>query len=35
VDTLRKTISLYRDLPRPNYPPGARRRLFHSLRLDR
>jgi predicted anti-sigma-YlaC factor YlaD len=34
VDTLRKTVMLYRDLPRPEMSPAARQRLYHSLDLD-
>jgi len=33
VDTLRKTVSLYRELPRPEMPAGARERLYTSLDL--
>ncbi len=33
VDTLRKTISLYRELPQPELPPEARLRLYKSLDL--
>jgi anti-sigma factor RsiW len=34
VDTLRKTVLLYRDLPRPPMPQGARQRLFQALDLE-
>jgi anti-sigma factor RsiW len=34
VDTLRKTVSLYRDLPQPAMPAGARERLYKSLDLE-
>ncbi|KPK06093.1 MAG: hypothetical protein AMJ56_14985 [Anaerolineae bacterium SG8_19] len=34
VDTLRKTVLLYRDLPPPPMPQGARRRLFQALDLE-
>lgn len=33
VDTLRKTVSLYRELPQPEMPAGARERLYASLDL--
>lgn len=33
VDTLRKTVSLYRNLPRPSLAEGARERLYQSLEL--
>jgi len=33
VDTLRKTVSLYRELPKPDMPAGARERLYKSLDL--
>ncbi len=33
VDTLRKTISLYHELPQPELPPEARWRLYKSLDL--
>ena len=33
VDTLRKTITLYHELPRPELPPEARLRLYHALDL--
>ncbi len=33
VDTLRKTISLYHELPQPELPPEARLRLYKSLDL--
>ncbi len=35
VDTLRKTILLYRDYGSPPMPAGARERLIRVLRLDR
>ena len=34
VDTLRKTITLYRELPQPELPPDARLRLYKSLDLS-
>lgn len=34
IDTLRKTIDLYRELPKPDMPDGVRERLFLSLDLD-
>lgn len=34
VDTLRKTILLYRELPQPPLPDDARDRLYHALDLD-
>ncbi len=34
VDTLRKTILLYRDYGAPPMPPGAHERLIHVLGLD-
>lgn len=34
VDTLRKTILLYRELPQPELPPDARQRLYQSLNLE-
>lgn len=34
VDTLRKTVLLYRDLPPPSMPQNARRRLFQALDLE-
>ena len=33
VDTLGKTVLLYRDLPKPTLPAGARERLYRSLDL--
>ena len=33
VDTLRKTITLYHELPRPELPPEARLRLYRALDL--
>ncbi len=33
VDTLRKTITLYHELPQPELPPEARLRLYKSLDL--
>ena len=33
VDTLRKTVSLYHELPQPELPPEARLRLDKSLDL--
>lgn len=34
VDTTRKTIELYRTLPKPEPPAGMRRRLYKALDLD-
>jgi anti-sigma factor RsiW len=34
VDTLRKTIHLYRTAPGAELPAGVRRRLYHVLDLD-
>ncbi len=34
VDTLRKTVTLYRELPQPVLPAVARRRLYKTLDLD-
>jgi anti-sigma factor RsiW len=34
VDTLHKTIILYRELPQPELPQDARQRLYHSLDLE-
>ena len=34
VDTLRRTIQLYHDLPQPGLPAGARERLYRSLELQ-
>ena len=34
VDTLHKTIVLYRELPQPELPQDARQRLYHSLDLE-
>jgi anti-sigma factor RsiW len=34
VDTMRKTVSLYRKLPQPELPAGARARLFKTLDLS-
>ena len=33
VDTLGKTVLLYRDMPQPTLTAGARERLFQSLDL--
>jgi anti-sigma factor RsiW len=33
VDTLRKTVLLYRELPQPDLPSDARQRLYKSLDL--
>lgn len=33
VDTLRKTIALYHELPQPELPPEARLRLYKLLDL--
>lgn len=34
VDTLRKTVVLYRELPQPELPQDARQRLYHALDLE-
>lgn len=34
VDTLRKTVLLYRDLPQPQLSDEARKRLYRALDLD-
>jgi anti-sigma factor RsiW len=34
VDTLRKTVHLVRDLPRPEVPAAARERLYKTLDLE-
>ena len=34
VDTLQKTVFLYRELPRPEMSEEARRRLYQSLDLQ-
>ena len=34
VDTTRKTITLYRKLPQPDLPTGARERLYKTLDLS-
>ena len=34
VNTLRKTILLYHELPQPDLPPNARERLYQALNLD-
>jgi anti-sigma factor RsiW len=34
VDTLRKTVALYRELPQPELPSEARLRLYKSLDLS-
>ena len=34
VDTLRKTILLYHELPQPNLPQDARQRLYQALDLE-
>ena len=34
VDTLRKTVALYHELPQPELPPEARWRLYKSLDLS-
>jgi anti-sigma factor RsiW len=34
VDTLRKTVFLYRDLPQPELPHAARQRLYQALDLE-
>ncbi len=33
VDTLRQTVELYRHLPQPAFPAGARERLYKALDL--
>ena len=35
VDTMRKTVDLYRTLPQPGLPAGLRAKLFESFVLDR
>ncbi len=34
VDTLRKTVTLYRALPEPEIPDAARERLYRTLDLS-
>lgn len=34
VDTLRKTVILYRELPQPELPQDARQRLYQALDLE-
>jgi predicted anti-sigma-YlaC factor YlaD len=34
VDTLHKTVLLYHELPQPELPPDARKRLYQSLDLE-
>jgi len=34
IDTLRKTILLYREIPQPDMPDGVRQRLYKALDLD-
>ncbi len=34
IDTLRKTVTLYRQLPEPEMPEGARERLYKVLDLS-
>jgi hypothetical protein len=34
VDTLRKTVALYHEVPQPELPPEARLRLYQSLDLS-
>jgi len=34
IDTLRKTILLYREMPQPDMPDGVRQRLYKALDLD-
>jgi anti-sigma factor RsiW len=34
VDTVRKTIQLYQDLPQPKLSPAARERLYRALALN-
>lgn len=33
IETLRKTIVLYRTMPKPDLPEGARQRLYKALDL--
>jgi len=33
IDTLRKTIELYRTMPQPDLPDGVRQRLYRALDL--
>ncbi|MFN2187955.1 MAG: anti-sigma factor family protein [Candidatus Promineifilaceae bacterium] len=35
IDTLRKTILLYREMPQPDMPDGVRLRLYKALDLDK
>jgi len=34
IDTLRKTIVLYRGMPQPDMPDNVRQRLYKALDLD-
>ena len=34
IDTLRKTIVLYRGMPQPDMPDGVSQRLYKALYLD-
>ena len=34
IDTLRKTVVLYRDLPQPALTSGVRQRLYQALDLE-
>jgi anti-sigma factor RsiW len=34
IDTLRKTIVLYRTMPQPELPSGVRQRLYKALDLE-
>jgi anti-sigma factor RsiW len=34
IDTLRKTILLYREMPQPDMPDSVRQRLYKALDLD-
>ena len=34
IDTLRKTVHLYHDLPQPELPEDARQRLYRALDLE-
>lgn len=34
VDTLRKTVTLYRELPQPQMSTGVRERLYRALDLE-
>jgi len=34
IDTMRKTILLYREMPQPDMPDSVRQRLYKALDLD-